>query len=166
MLQEITPDSLTWTGSDKLHPLGEEYCHNGVTYEYGQYEHSASVTCHGKQLVFRFSSSGTYNQWTADYSDAVLADVGYVGVAMGSHGATTSYGWFAKSGAVTCEQGTTEAIVDGDYLQLKGDKQPTKCPDASPTTPGMIDEFKKFGMARQDFSTVTSSLKRRIRLDN
>lgn len=162
--------SINHTGSEKLYDLGEIYCApEGREYVYGKYEHSASVTCQRGDFVSPFSSSddfGDMNVFTADYSDGVLADLGYVAVAMGSHGTTTSYGWFQKTGTVTARQGTTEAIEDGDPLRLKGDKQPTKFEQTGVTSGETlpVQSYLAFGVACEDFNTSTDSLKKTIRL--
>ena len=163
MLEQISPDSLSYTGSDKLHELGEVYIGPaGTKYVYGMFEYGAAVTCQEGDFVTPFSSSNSFGKattWTADYSDGVLADLGYVAVAQGSHGATTSYGWFAVAGAVSIRQGTTEAIVDGDPLKLNGDKKPTKF---ATTTD---NDYVRFGYALGNFSTVTATERKTVFLD-
>ena len=180
MLEQIAPDTLYYTGAVKLHALGEEYtAPQGAKYVYGQFElgpASATTVNRGIPVFPHTSSSGNFgglggglgSYWTADYTDGVLADLGYVGVALGQHLATTSYGWFQVQGVVTIVQGSTEAIVDGDPLRLKNDKQVTKYVNLTNLTAAGATKqqpYLSFGMAGEDFSAVTSSLKKRIFLD-
>ena len=108
MLEQISPDNLFFAGSTKLHALGEEYCApQGKKFVYGKYELGAAVTAQAFNLVSLHTSAGNtfdFTTWSADYSDGILADVGYVGVTMAKHPATTSYGWFQIQGAVSIVQ--------------------------------------------------------------
>ena len=64
--------------------------------------------------------------------------------------------------------GTTEAIVDGDALRLKNDKQPTKYLNLAGLTAAAETKqqpYLQFGMAMVNFSAVTSSLKKLIVLN-
>ena len=89
MLEQIAPDNLFYSGSEKLHELGEEYCApGGKKFVYGKYELGAAVTVSKAELVtLSLSGTNTFDRttWSCDYSDGVLADLGYVGVSMAQH---------------------------------------------------------------------------------
>jgi len=181
MLEQIAPDNLYYTGKEQLHELGELYVGpRGKKYVYGKFELGAAsaTTVNRGHFVFpHISAANTFgglgkgdslgSYWGADYTDGVLADKGYVGVALGQHLTTTSYGWFQVAGVVTAIQGTTEAIVDGDPLRLKDDKQPTKFSQEGNTTGGalVIQSYVSFGLAMENFSAVTNTLKKKVALD-